>query len=93
MRLDVGAALTALLLTLLAPATAAAEEPAEQIGEVAEVADVEVEAAARLSAAAAPFAPKASYCLRLSGSFSTSYADWTSLKRASAPSSPGLRSG
>ena len=84
MRLDVGAALPALLLTLLAPASAAAEEPAEEIGEIAEVADVEVEAAARLPPRA-PFAPKASYCLRFSGSFSTSYADWTSLKRASAP--------
>ena len=52
MRLDVGAALAALLLPLLAPATAAAEEPAEEIGEVAEIADVEVEAAAGLSSAA-----------------------------------------
>jgi hypothetical protein len=81
-RLDVGAALAALLLlTLLAPTPAAAEEPAEQVGEVADIAHVEVESAALLTAA------------RLSGSFSTSYADWTSLKRASAPSSPGLRSG
>ena len=44
MRLDVGAALTA--LALCARPAAAAEEPAEQIAEVSEVSHVEVEAAA-----------------------------------------------
>ena len=84
--------MTALLLTLLPPTTAAAEEPAEQIGEIAEVADVEVEAAARLSAART-VRPEGVVLLALVGVLHTSYADWTSLKRASAPLSPGLRSG
>src|SRR5581483_358433 len=37
--------------------------------------------------------PNVSYCLRFSGSDSTSYACWISLKRRSASASPGLRSG
>src|SRR5690606_3951490 len=39
------------------------------------------------------FMPARSYSRRLSGSLSTSYACWISLKRSSALGSPGLRSG
>ena len=68
--LDVVAALAALLLLLL-PAAAAVEEPAEDVAEV-EVGEVEGRAA-RSKPAGRPFVePTLSYCLRLSGSESTS---------------------
>jgi hypothetical protein len=71
-RLDVVAALAALAL-LRPSAAAAAEEPAEQVADVSEVAEVEVEPAAARTGPP-PLAPNWSYCLRFSGSLSTSYA-------------------
>ena len=83
--LDVVATLAALRLLLAPPA--AVEEAAEDVAEV-EVAEVEGRAAGRRPPKRPFVEPIASYCLRFSGSESTSYADCTSLKRSSLPGVP-----